>query len=133
MNELVSLLPIIGIGLLFWLLIIRPQSRRQKALATLQGGLAPGNEVMLSSGFYGVVDQVEDDHPVRPHVLHLLVCVLVRAERYREAMEALSVVDGYVGALPWAAAPDPAAQYAAYRALAVAGWEAGGGARTHQL
>ena len=40
MNELVSLLPIIGIGLLFWLLIIRPQSKRQKALAALQGGLA---------------------------------------------------------------------------------------------
>lgn len=61
MNELVSLLPIIGIGLLFWLLIIRPQSRRQKALAQLQGALEPGNEVMLSSGVYGVVDRVADD------------------------------------------------------------------------
>ncbi|MCF6522056.1 hypothetical protein [Streptomyces sp. JJ36] len=75
------------------------------------------------------VDQVEGDHPVRPHVLHLLVCMLVRAERYGEAMEALRVVDGYVGALPWAAGDDPAAQYAAYRALAVAGYEASGGTR----
>lgn len=75
------------------------------------------------------VDQVEADHPVRPHVLHLLVCFLVRAERYGEAMEALRVVDGYVGAIPWADSPDPAAQYAAYRALAVAGWEATGGDR----
>lgn len=75
------------------------------------------------------VDQVEAGHPVQPHVLHLLVCFLVRAERFGEAMEALRVVDGYVGAVPWADSGDPAAQYAAYRALAVAGWEASGGDR----
>ncbi|MBO8203284.1 hypothetical protein [Streptomyces smyrnaeus] len=75
------------------------------------------------------VDQVEDDHPVRPHVLHLLVWFLVRAERYGEAMEALAAVDGHVGAVPWVDEGDPAAAYAAYRALAVAGWEATGGAR----
>ncbi len=74
------------------------------------------------------VDQVEDRHPVRAHVLHMLVCFLVRAERYGEAMEALRVVDGYVGAMPWADSGDPAQHYAAYRALAVAGWEASGGA-----
>ncbi|MEU2609733.1 hypothetical protein [Streptomyces albus] len=76
------------------------------------------------------VDQVDDDHPVRPHVLHLLVWFLVRAERYEEAMEALAAVDGHVGAIPWVDEGDPAAAYAAYRALAVAGWEATGGART---
>ena len=75
------------------------------------------------------VDQVEAGHPVRPHVLHLLVCFLVRAERYGEAMDALRVVDGYVGAMPWADSGDPAQHYAAYRALAVAGWEATGGER----
>ncbi|OEV19397.1 hypothetical protein AN220_28500, partial [Streptomyces nanshensis] len=66
------------------------------------------------------VDQVEDDHPVRPHVLHLLVWFLVRAERYGEAMEAVAAVDGHVGAVPWVDEGDPAAAYAAYRALAVA-------------
>lgn len=75
------------------------------------------------------VDQVEDDHPVRPHVLHLLVWLLVRAARYEEALEALQFVDGYVGALPWAESEDPAGTYVAYRALALAGWEATGGAR----
>jgi hypothetical protein len=75
------------------------------------------------------VDQVEDDHPVRPHILHLLVWFLVRAERYAEALEALAAVDGHVGAIPWADEGDPAAAYTAYRALAVAGYEATGGAR----
>lgn len=78
------------------------------------------------------VDQVEDDHPVRPHVLHLLVWFLVRAERYAEAMEALAAVDGHVGALPWVDEGDPASAYTAYRALAVAGWESSGGAHATQ-
>lgn len=61
MKELVSLLPILGIGLLFWLLIIRPQSKRQKALARLQASLEPGNQVMLTSGVFGVVEHIGDD------------------------------------------------------------------------
>ena len=73
------------------------------------------------------VDSVPDEHPVRPHVLHMLLCFLVRAERYEEAMEALRVVDGYVGALPWVNSESPTGEYAAYRALAVAGFEGQGG------
>lgn len=73
------------------------------------------------------VDSVTEDHPVRPHVLHLLLCFLVRAERYQEAMEALQVVDGYVGAVPWVNSDNPTGEYAAYRALAVAGFEGQGG------
>ncbi|MGZ5398493.1 MAG: preprotein translocase subunit YajC [Nocardioides sp.] len=62
MTELVSFLPIIGIALLFWLLIIRPQSRRQKAVVAMQSALEPGSDVMLSSGIFGTLVKVEDDH-----------------------------------------------------------------------
>ena len=61
MQELASLLPIIGIALLFWLLIIRPQSKRQKAVQSMQAGLQPGTEVMLTSGIFGTLERVEDD------------------------------------------------------------------------
>ncbi|QZY30484.1 preprotein translocase subunit YajC [Nocardioides coralli] len=61
MEQFVSLLPLIGIALLFWLLIIRPASRRQKALSRLQASLEPGNRVMMSSGIYGTVEQIDDD------------------------------------------------------------------------
>ncbi|GAA2452985.1 hypothetical protein [Streptomyces macrosporus] len=71
------------------------------------------------------------DHPVAPHVRHLLLCFLVRAERYAEAMEQVRAVDGYVGAVPWVDGGDPAAEYAAYRALAVAGYESRGGDAAH--
>lgn len=61
MPELVSLLPIVGIALLFWLLIIRPASRRQKELARMQGALQVGDEVMLTSGIFGRLTSSEDE------------------------------------------------------------------------
>ncbi|MFF5716564.1 hypothetical protein [Streptomyces buecherae] len=67
------------------------------------------------------------DHPVAPHVRHLLIWFLVRAERYAEAIVQLRLVDGHVGAVPWSYGPDPAEVYASYRATAVAGWEGAGG------
>ena len=76
------------------------------------------------------VRHAPEDHAVLPHVRHLLLCFLVRAERYAEALEQVRAVDGYVGAVPWVDAEDDArAEYAAYRALAVAGYEGQGGAR----
>ncbi len=62
MPELVSLLPIVGIALLFWLLIIRPASRRQKELVRMQSALSTGDEVMLTSGIFGRLTSIEDDH-----------------------------------------------------------------------
>ena len=62
MPELVSLLPIVGIALLFWLLIIRPASRRQKELVRMQTALSTGDEVMLTSGIFGRLTSIEDDH-----------------------------------------------------------------------
>lgn len=64
---------------------------------------------------------VRDDHPVQPHVHHLLLCFLVRAERYPEAAEQVRAIDGYVGAIPWVDGENPATEYAAYRAIAIAG------------
>ncbi|MCC2279467.1 hypothetical protein LKL35_29145 [Streptomyces sp. ET3-23] len=71
------------------------------------------------------VHHAPSDHPVLPHVRHLLVWFLVRAERYGEAVEQLRAVDGHIGAVPWTYEQDPVAAYTAFRARAVAGWQAG--------
>lgn len=78
-------------------------------------------------GAHFALREAPADHPMAPHVRHLLVWFLVRAERYPEAMEQLRQVDGHVGAVPWSYGRSPAAEYAAYRALAIAGWEQLGG------
>ena len=61
MQDLAStLLPLIAIALIFWLLIIRPQSRRQRGLRDMQASLSVGDEVVLTSGIHGVVRGVDD-------------------------------------------------------------------------
>lgn len=62
MSEFAGLLPIVAIALLFWLLIIRPASRRQRELRTMQGSLSVGDEVMLTSGVFAQVAEIADDH-----------------------------------------------------------------------
>ncbi len=61
MPELVSLLPLVGIALLFWFLVIRPTSKRQKELARMQSSLKPGDEVMLTSGIFGTLRTADGD------------------------------------------------------------------------
>jgi preprotein translocase subunit YajC len=60
--ELVSLLPIVGIAFLFWFLIIRPASKRQKELSRMQGALEIGDDVMLSSGIFGTLAALDGDN-----------------------------------------------------------------------
>ncbi|MEU8591539.1 hypothetical protein AB0C59_31765 [Streptomyces sp. NPDC048664] len=73
------------------------------------------------------VQSARPDNPMQAHVRHLLLFFLVRGERWAEAMDQLVHVDGHVGALPWTLTTEPAAHYAVFRALAVAGYEASGG------
>ena len=61
MSELASLLPLVGIAVLFWLLLIRPAQRRQRDLRTMQSSLEVGDEVMLTSGIFGVLRSLDDD------------------------------------------------------------------------
>lgn len=51
---------IVVMGLLFYLLLIRPQKRRQKEQAQLMDALGPGATVMLSSGIIVKVIEVGD-------------------------------------------------------------------------
>lgn len=61
MNELVGLWPFAAVLLIFWLLLIRPASRRQKEVRALQAGLKAGDRVILTSGIFGVVTSVADE------------------------------------------------------------------------
>ena len=61
MEQIVSLLPLILVVLVFWLLVIRPASKRQKAQRELQQAVGAGDRVMLTSGMFGTVRGVLDD------------------------------------------------------------------------
>jgi preprotein translocase subunit YajC len=60
-NNLGAFLPLILIVLVFWVLVIRPQRKRQQELTKTQRGLEVGTDVMLGSGIFGTVVSVADE------------------------------------------------------------------------
>ena len=56
-----SFVPLILIFLLMYMFLIRPQQKRVKAQQELVGSVQSGDEVRLSSGIHGVVNEVEGD------------------------------------------------------------------------
>jgi preprotein translocase subunit YajC len=60
-QDVVPVLFLAGIAALFWLVLIRPQVRRQRELAHLQSSLDVGDEVMLTSGVYGTIRALDED------------------------------------------------------------------------
>lgn len=77
MEQLASLLPLVGILLVFWFLLVRPASRRNKAMAQLQATLQPGDRVMLGSGIFGTLRTVEGD-PIQVELADGLVVDVAR-------------------------------------------------------
>jgi len=56
-----TILPLVLIFVIFYLLIIRPQSKRMKQHREMVQNLDKGDEVVTGGGFYGRVVRVSDD------------------------------------------------------------------------
>jgi preprotein translocase subunit YajC len=56
-----SLLIIVILFALFWLLMIRPQRRRQAEQKALIQNVEPGDEIVTAGGLFGHVQSVADD------------------------------------------------------------------------
>ena len=54
------LIPLLLFGFLY-VAVILPQSRRRKQAATLQRSVEPGSQVMLTSGLFATVVEIDDD------------------------------------------------------------------------
>ncbi|MCO6427879.1 preprotein translocase subunit YajC [Nitrosomonas communis] len=59
---LMSLLPLIGILVIFYFLLIRPQSKRAKEQKQMREGLQKGDEVIISGGELGRVTSVGESY-----------------------------------------------------------------------
>ena len=61
MENLGTLLPILLIGAVFYLLIMRPARNRQKKQQQMISAIQPGTRVMTTAGIYGTVVEIDDD------------------------------------------------------------------------
>jgi len=62
-SPIAAYLPFLQIGLIFvimYVLLIRPQQKRQQELAKLQGGLKKGDRVVTQAGIIGTIAGVGD-------------------------------------------------------------------------
>ncbi len=60
-SGLINILFLGGFVLIFYFLLIRPQSKRRKEHQALVAGLSKGDEVITAGGVTGQVTKVEDD------------------------------------------------------------------------
>jgi preprotein translocase subunit YajC len=60
-SGLEQLLPFVLIFVVFWLLLIRPQRKRQQELVRTQGSVVVGDEVMLGAGIAGRVAEAGEE------------------------------------------------------------------------
>ena len=60
-SGLINILFLAGFVLIFYFLLIRPQSKRRKEHAALVSGLSKGDEVITAGGLVGNITRVEDD------------------------------------------------------------------------
>lgn len=58
----VQLLPIVGMILIFWFLLFRPQMKRHKEHQAKIAGIKKNDKVVTAGGIVGKVTKVEDDY-----------------------------------------------------------------------
>jgi preprotein translocase subunit YajC len=80
-----SLIPLALIVVVFWLFVIRPARRRQMASAAMQSKLRVGAEVLLTSGIYGRVNELDEES------MQLMVAPGVTLRVHRQAV--MNLVD----------------------------------------
>ncbi|MDX6374120.1 MAG: preprotein translocase subunit YajC [Nocardioidaceae bacterium] len=61
MQNFLPVLTLVGFALLLWLLLVRPQARRQRELVHMQSTLEVGDEVILTSGVYATIRGLDED------------------------------------------------------------------------
>ncbi|MGL5811319.1 MAG: preprotein translocase subunit YajC [Nocardioides sp.] len=106
METLASLLPIIAFALIFWLLLVRPAQRRRKQIAGMQAALNVGDRVMMTSGIYGTVRDLDPDK-LRLDIAEGVVVTIARAAVSEVVESAEAPATGAHAAADQPADPDP--------------------------
>ena len=60
-NPIMSLVPIVAIFAIFYVLLIRPQQKQQRAHEAMLSNLKKGDKILTSGGLYGTIVGVRGD------------------------------------------------------------------------
>ncbi|MBM4020810.1 MAG: preprotein translocase subunit YajC [Planctomycetes bacterium] len=62
LQQLLSMLPLVAIGVAAYLLLFRPERERVRKQQAMLGGLKKNDRVVTAAGVYGTVSAVDRDH-----------------------------------------------------------------------
>jgi preprotein translocase subunit YajC len=79
-----SLILIVAMFVLLWVLLIRPQRKRQQDQQHLIESVEPGDEILTVGGIYGIVEELDEDDD--------LVVEIAEGIRVRVARRAVATV-----------------------------------------
>jgi preprotein translocase subunit YajC len=80
-SSLTTLLPLVLIFVVFYFLLIRPQTKRAKEHREMVGKLAPGDEVVTTGGILGRITEVQDQFIT----LEIAAGVAITVQRFQVA------------------------------------------------
>ena len=80
-SPLASLLPFVLMFAVLYLLILRPQMKKQKAQQQMVDELEKGNRIVTSGGIHGTIDNIKDD------IIVLKIAENVKIEVSRAAVQ----------------------------------------------
>ena len=63
-NAIVSFLPLLLIGVVFYFLLIRPQNQRRRAQMEMQSSIEVGDDIVTTAGIYGTITEIDDDYGI---------------------------------------------------------------------
>ena len=61
-NNLMGILPIVGIMIVFYFFIIRPENKKKKKVQEMRSALEVGNEITTVGGMIGKIVSIKDDY-----------------------------------------------------------------------
>lgn len=64
MDQIMGFLPLIGIVVVFYFFMIRPQAKKQKEAKNFREAISKGDKVVTIGGIYGKVVEVKEQHIV---------------------------------------------------------------------
>ena len=80
-SPITSLLPFVLMFAVLYLLILRPQMKKQKAQQRMVDELEKGNKIVTSGGIHGTIDNIKDD------IIVLKIAENVKIEVSRAAVQ----------------------------------------------
>lgn len=86
-SSLVSFIPILAMGLIFYFLVIAPASKQRKKTQEMLSALKKGDRVVTTGGIYGTISRVEGE------IVHLKIADTVTVKVARSAISGVVTGD----------------------------------------